>query len=126
LPPRAAALRRPGALRAISCLLVLSAATLAGAADVTVDATRDGEAVEVVASADLAVGVARAWEVLTAYDRFTEFVPNLQESRVVSREGAQAVVEQKGSARFLIFTYPIEVRLTVTETPRQRIESRAI
>ena len=126
MPPRAAPSRRPGALCAISCLLPLLGAAVAGAADVSVDATRDGEAVEVAASADLAVGVARAWEVLTAYNRFTEFVPNLDESRIVSRDGVHAVVEQKGSARFLFFTYPIEVRLAVTEHPRQRIESRAI
>jgi hypothetical protein len=45
---------------------------------------------------------------------------------VVSREGAKAVVEQKGVARFLFFTYPIEVRLAVTEYPHRRIESNAV
>jgi ribosome-associated toxin RatA of RatAB toxin-antitoxin module len=101
-------------------------ATVATAADVTVHATRDGAAVEVEAVAEIAVGVARAWEVLTDYSRFAEFVPDLRESRIVSRAGASAVVEQKGEARFLFFSYPIEVRLAVTEYPRQRIEARSV
>jgi ribosome-associated toxin RatA of RatAB toxin-antitoxin module len=105
-------------------LLVLAAP--ARAAEISVQATRDGEAVEVEAVAELAVGPARAWEILTDYNRLSQFVPDLHESRVVSREGAKAVVEQKGVARFLFFTYPIEVRLAVTEYPHRRIESRAV
>jgi ribosome-associated toxin RatA of RatAB toxin-antitoxin module len=107
-------------------MLFLCAAAAAAAADVTVQATRDGEAVEVEAAAEIAVGAPRAWQVLTDYNRLSQFVPDLHESRVVSREGAKAVVEQKGVARFLFFTHPIEVRLEVTEYPHRRIESRAI
>ena len=124
--PLRAATPGPGARPGIFCMLFLCAAAAAAAADVTVQATRDGGAVEVEAVAEIAVGPERAWEVLTDYDRFSEFVPDLHESRVVSRQGASVVVEQKGAARFLFFSYPIEVRLAVTEFPRQRIEARAI
>jgi ribosome-associated toxin RatA of RatAB toxin-antitoxin module len=123
--PLRAATPAPAARPGIFCMLFLCAAA-AAAADVTVQATRDGEAVEVEAVAEIAVGVARAWEVLTDYNRLAQFVPDLHESRVVSREGPKAVVEQKGAARFLFFTYPIEVRLAVTEYPHRRIESRAV
>ncbi|MGH8640733.1 MAG: SRPBCC family protein [Burkholderiales bacterium] len=126
MPLRAATPAGPGARAAISCLLLVCVAAAATAADVSVQATRDGEAVEVEAVADIAVGMARAWQVLTDYNRFSEFVPDLQASRIVSRQGPSIVVEQKGAARFLFFSYPIEVRLAVTEHPRQRIESRAI
>jgi ribosome-associated toxin RatA of RatAB toxin-antitoxin module len=125
LPPRAATPARSRARPAISCLLFLCVAATT-AADVTVHTSRDGEAVEVEAVAEMAVGVARAWDVLTGYDRLVEFVPDLHESRVVSRAGASVVVDQKGEVRFLFFSYPIEVRLAVTEFPRQRIETRAI
>jgi ribosome-associated toxin RatA of RatAB toxin-antitoxin module len=107
-------------------MLFLCAPATAAAADVTVEATRDGEAVEVEAAAEIAADAARAWQVLTDYNRLPQFVPDLHESRVVSREGAKVVVEQKGVARFLFFTYPIEVRLEVTEYPHRRIESRAV
>lgn len=126
MPPRAATPVGPGARAAISCLLLVCVTAVTTAADVSVQATRDGEAVEVSAVAEIAVGVARAWEVLTDYNRFSEFVPDLYESRIVSRQGASVVVEQKGAARFLFLSHPIEVRLSVTEHPRQRIESRAI
>jgi ribosome-associated toxin RatA of RatAB toxin-antitoxin module len=126
LPPRAATPAGPGARAGISCLLLVCTAAVATAADVSVQATRDGEAVEVEAVAEIAVGLARAWEVLTDYNRLSQFVPDLHESRVVARKGNSVVVEQKGAARFLFFSYPIEVQLAVTEHPRQRIESRAI
>jgi ribosome-associated toxin RatA of RatAB toxin-antitoxin module len=130
LPPRAAATAAPGPRPGISCWLFLCAAAAAAAAapaaDISVQATRDGDAVEVEATAEIAAGLTRAWEVLTDYNRLSQFVPDLHESRVVSREGAKAVVEQKGVARFLFFTHPIEVRLEVTEYPHRRIESRAI
>ena len=129
MPLHAAAAVGSGARRGVSCLLFLcvtAIATAAPAAEISVRATRDGDALEVEAVADLAVGLARAWEVLTDYNRFSQFVPDLRESRVISREGGNAVVEQKGEARFLFFSYPIEVRLAVTEFPRERIESRAI
>jgi ribosome-associated toxin RatA of RatAB toxin-antitoxin module len=126
LPPRAATPAGLGVGAGISRLLLVCVAAVATAADISVQATRDGDAVEVEAVAELAVSPARAWEVLTDYNRLSQFVPDLHESRVVSREGARAVVEQKGAARFLFFTYPIEVRLAVTEYPRQRIESHAV
>jgi ribosome-associated toxin RatA of RatAB toxin-antitoxin module len=110
-------------------MLVLCLAGIAAtprAAEISVQATRNGDALEVQATADLPVSLARAWEVLTDYGRFAEFVPGLHVSRVVSREGNKAVVEQKGAARFLFFSYPIEVRLAVTEHPRTRIESQAV
>lgn len=126
MPPRAATPAGPGTRAGISCLLLVCVAVVAAAADVSVEATRDGEAVEVEAVAEIAVGLARAWEVLTDYNRFPEFVPDLHESRVVSRQGPSVVVEQKGAARFLFLSYPIEVRLAVREHPQERIESRAV
>jgi ribosome-associated toxin RatA of RatAB toxin-antitoxin module len=112
--------------RACPILLALFVlATSAQAAGITVEATRDGDALEVRASAEIPVSRDHAWEVLTDYDRYAGFVPDLDVSRVISREGDRAVVEQKGAARFLFFSYPIEVRLAVTEFPRTRIESRA-
>ena len=54
------------------------------------------------------------------------FVPDLQVSRVVSRERNSALVEQRGAARLLFFSYPMDVRLAITEYPRERVESRAV
>jgi ribosome-associated toxin RatA of RatAB toxin-antitoxin module len=80
----------------------------------------------VQASALLAAAPARAWQVLTAYDRYAEFVPDLKSSRVVARTGNVAIVDQKGEAGFFLFHYPVEVQLEVTETPFRRVSSRAL
>ena len=98
----------------------------AQAAEIVVHATRNGDALEVVAVAEFEGDIARTWQVLTDYDRIAEYVPTMEVSRVISRERNRAVVEQKGEARVLFFSYPINVRLAVTEHPRERVESRAI
>lgn len=96
------------------------------AADVVVDASRRGDAIEVVAYAELAVDAATAWRVLTDYDGYARFIPDLAVSRVVARDGPRSIVEQKGAARFLFFRYPLEVRLAVTETPQRTVQSHAV
>jgi len=113
--------------RARSLLLPLLALLVpAHAAEVTVSTTRTGNALQVQASAEFEGSVARAWQVLTDYGRLTAFVPDLQVSRVVFRERNSALVEQKGAARLLFWSYPMEVRLLVTEYPFERVESRSI
>jgi len=114
---------------AASCLLLVCVTGFAAAvpaAEVAVQVTRDGEVFQVDASADIEGNVARTWRVLTDYGRFAEFIPDLHSSRVVSRDGQQVVVEQKGEARVLFFSFPIDVRLAITEYPNERLVSRAV
>jgi ribosome-associated toxin RatA of RatAB toxin-antitoxin module len=107
-------------------LLVLLASVPAAGADISVNVARHGEAFDVEASAEFAGTVARTWQVLTDYGRLAEFVPDVQSSRVVSRNGNQAVVDQKGEARVLFFSFPIDVRLAITEHPYERVSSHAV
>ena len=107
----------------LALLLVLAPAR---AAEITVNITRDGDALHVDARADFEGTVSRAWQVLTDYERFAEFVPDIQSSRVVSRDGNRVQVEQKGEARLLFFSFPIDVRLAITEQPNARIVSRSV
>lgn len=107
-------------------LVLLALLAPAHAAEVAVHVSRSGDVFQVDASAEFDGTVARTWQVLTDYGRLAEFVPDLQTSRVVSRDGNQAVVEQKGEARVLFFSYPIDVRLAVTEYPHERVVSRAV
>lgn len=98
----------------------------AHAVDVRVDVVRADEAVEVNASAELAVDVAVAWRVLTGYDRYAEFVPGLLSSHVIARNHHGLIVAQRGEARFLFLRQPLEVTLVVTEVPYRSVRSRAI
>jgi ribosome-associated toxin RatA of RatAB toxin-antitoxin module len=111
-----------------SILLAVFVGTVSGASPepVTVEARRECDAVIVEAHALLHADLEIAWDVLTDYDRYAEFIPDLKSSRVVARSGRTVIVEQKGQVVFFLFRFPMEVTLSVTEDPRSGITSRAI
>lgn len=84
---------------------------------VVFSAAREGEFILIKASADLQVDSATAWSVLTDYDHYAEFIPDMHFSRVVSRGDGGMVVEQKGEFGFLLYRQEVEVRMAVIESP---------
>ena len=90
------------------------------------EAHREGEAVLVEARAHMKASARLAWEVLTGYEDYSRFVPDLKSSEVLARSGNTAIVEQKGVAGFILFYFPLEVRLAVTEQPYERVTAYAI
>lgn len=115
---------RPAA-RPLLLVLFLALAP-ARAADIVVDVTRSGEVFSVEAHAEFEGSIARTWQVLTDYGRYSEYIPELTHSRVISRQGREAQVEQKGEVRLLFLTFPLDVRLVVSEHPYERVTSRAV
>ena len=110
-------------LATVGCALLLSCASAAqAAADISVDATRRDEALEVVCRATLEAPLDLVWQTLTDYSRLAEFIPGMRRSRVLERRGAVTVVEQLGDAGFLFLTFPIEVTLASTERPPYALE----
>src|SRR5256886_12403448 len=74
---------------------------------------RQGDFITVNASALMQVDARIAWEVLSDYDNLAQFIPDMKTSRIVSREGNRALVEQKGE--FFFFQAEDGIRdLTVT------------
>ena len=63
---------------------------------------------------------------LTDYEKLPDFVPGLKKSRVASRNGTTVVVEQSGEARFLMFSFPIDVVLEAVEKPQSSIRVRSL
>jgi ribosome-associated toxin RatA of RatAB toxin-antitoxin module len=92
------------------------------AAEVSVSATAQDEAVQVSAHAVVRAPIELIWQTLTDYDHLPQFIPGLDSSRVVSRQGAQLIVEQKGVARWWFFSYPIRVTVASTERPYESID----
>lgn len=121
---RSAASRRP--LRALVGLLAAATAGCALAATVDVETRRDGEAIEIRASAHLDADLQTAWQVITDYGRFAAFIPDVRESRVIARQGASVTVEQSGDARLWLFRMPLSITFAIVETPPNRLHSRAI
>jgi ribosome-associated toxin RatA of RatAB toxin-antitoxin module len=107
-------------------LLLLSLAGAASALDVRFDARRSGDAIDLSGEADLPADLETAWRVLTDYDDYPRFIPDLASSRTVARNGGSAVVEQRGEARWLLFREPLTVTFAVTETAPHLLRSRAV
>lgn len=127
-PPARRAPRRPVAFL-IGALLSLALALAAGpaaAVAIIVSVERRGDAIAIEASATLGVDAATAWRVLTDYGRYPEFIPGLTASRVVSRSGPTAIVEQDGYAQVWLLRAPVSVTYEITEFPPGRVRSRAV
>jgi ribosome-associated toxin RatA of RatAB toxin-antitoxin module len=107
-------------------LLAAQAGGVLGAEDLAVEVERNGERYAVRAEATLAAAAALAWQVLTDYDNLPRFIPGLSKSAVLARSGDRVLLEQAGEARFLLFSYPMQTRLEVLESPQAQITSRAV
>jgi hypothetical protein len=70
---------------------------------------------------DVPVEPRAAWAVLTDYDRLAGFVPDMHESRVVSKPGQPHRVFQRGEKSWLILDAPFEVLMQMDEAPPSRI-----
>jgi hypothetical protein len=101
-------------------------ATSAGeAATIDVHVDRNGDTVLIEAHARLDADLATSWDVLTDYAHYPAFIPGLRASRVVSRQGASATVEQASDGLWL-FAAPMHVVYAVTEAAPSRVESRIV
>ena len=107
-------------------LLLFGTAAAHAAAEVKVEATRKGEFIDIRAVASIEAPLSVIWTALTDYDRLPEFIPGLRRSKVISRRGGTVVVEQSGEARFLMFSFPIDVTLEALERPQSSIQVRAL
>ncbi len=114
-------------MRSLSLAFLLCLALAAGGVragdDISVEARRRDEALEIVCRALIEAPLELIWQTLTDYGRLAQFIPGMRSSRVVSRAGAVSVIEQTGEARFLFVSYPIEVTLSSTERPPFAIDA---
>jgi carbon monoxide dehydrogenase subunit G len=117
-----------GLTLSLSLLLLLAPASqdLRAADEVSVEAKRRDDALEVVCRAMLDAPTELVWQTLTDYGRLADFIPGMRRSRVVSQNGPLTVVEQLGDARFLFVSVPIEVTIASTEKPPFEIEARLL
>ena len=108
-------------MRALTLAILLCLSPAAGnlfaADEVSVEAKRRDDALEVACRAMLDAPLELIWQTLTDYGRLAEFIPGMRRSRVVSQNGPVTVIEQSGDARFLFVSVPIEVTLSSTEKP---------
>jgi carbon monoxide dehydrogenase subunit G len=113
----------------VAVALVLAPVGAAAAAvgdDVVVQVSRDGNSFDVSAELAVAATVDEVWEVLTDFDRMATILSNVDQSRIVNRDGDRFEVVQKshGSAG------PIQLSLDSVRhlelVPKREIRSRLI
>ena len=119
-----------GLARAVTLVVVsglaIFAVSPAIANEIELHAHRDGDAIVIKAAAFLDVNVAAAWRVLTDYERYPAFIPDLRSSKVIGREGGVVTLDQEGDVRLLWMRLPMRSRLSITETPQRAVESRQL
>lgn len=107
--------------------VVAIAAVLPGTARsqsiVRVEQKDDGIAIH--ASVPLHADIETAWRVLTGYDEYERFEPDLRWSHVTARNGHRVSVEQRGDVALWRLRIPLEVTYDITELPPNRVLSRA-
>ncbi|MGV7211095.1 SRPBCC family protein [Oxalobacteraceae bacterium A2-2] len=77
---------------------------------------------EVNAVGTVAASPPAVWRILTTYERMSEFVPDLESCKVLSRNGNEAIIEQFGVARFLFMSKSIHLIVRATEQPVSSID----
>jgi ribosome-associated toxin RatA of RatAB toxin-antitoxin module len=66
------------------------------------------------------------WSVLTDYDQFAKFLPNVASSRLLQAQGNRKIVEQIDVRQVLVVKTRSRVRTENVETPKQRIDFRLL
>ncbi len=117
---------RCGAATLIAACAFAGLPLSAAAQEIRIETSRDGEHLNVKASAELRASARVAWEVISDYDHLADFIPDMTRSRVVSRDGNKVVIEQKGEVGFFFYWQPVDVVLEVLEQPPLRMDARGV
>jgi ribosome-associated toxin RatA of RatAB toxin-antitoxin module len=87
---------------------------------------QNGDEFVLYAQSEVDADRATIWSTLSDYDHLNRFIPGMSSSHIVSRRGADVVVEQKGSVGFGPFRRRFTVLLAVREELNQSISASGI
>jgi ribosome-associated toxin RatA of RatAB toxin-antitoxin module len=111
---------------ALTVALILCTGLARSADQVSVTAAREGRAVRVHAHAIVHASREVIWQTLTDYENLPRFIPGLDKSQVLRRDGNGTLVEQVGRTSFLFFTYPIHVVVRAEEDYPRMLRIRLV
>ena len=104
----------------IIVLITMLLGSLQAWAEASVQVESKGTTLYVQAEITTAADSKTAWAVLSDYDHWTEFIPDLVVSRVISRPGDPLQLEQRARIPTMP-NFPVVMILQVEETPSERI-----
>jgi len=113
-------------LAVVLCIAMLASQGALADTPVAIDVRRDGDAFEVDATLFAPVPLDVAWDVLTDFESMEKFVPNVSASRIVAADGNRLTIEQRGRARFGVFSFAFDSVRRVELTPRTQIRSTQV
>ena len=94
-------------------------------AEAEVQVAPDANVIHISATIPTSVDRKTAWQVLSDYNHWAEFVPDLLVSRVVSQPGEPLLVEQRGRIPWLP-AFPVVVIAAVEETPNKGLRFQRV
>ena len=77
-----------------------------------------GDRIWVHAQSDVDADRSTIWSTLSDYDHLAQFIPDMSSSRTISRDGAEVIVEQRGTVGF----GPIRQRFTILLAVREELD----
>ena len=110
----------------VAALLFATAAVATPASDLDVKVQIAGDEIRADVSLFVRAPQQRVWEVLTDYERAPQFTRDMQQSRIVSRNGDTVRVFQKSLVRYGPFSVPVESLKEIRLVPPLKTESRLI
>ena len=67
-----------------------------------------------------------AWSVLTDYENFSNFLPNVASSKVIDTQGNQKIFEQVSIVDLWLFTEQSTLQISAQETQKQKIDFQMV
>jgi ribosome-associated toxin RatA of RatAB toxin-antitoxin module len=110
----------------LACLLLACIGRAGSAESFSVNATRLDDAVEIKTRATIKAPLSLIWNTLTDYDHLSDFIPGINTSRVIGKQGKTSIVEQTGYARVWFFKIPVHVTVEAVEKPPYEIQLRLL
>jgi len=111
-------------------LLALALPATALAADATpirsIDISQDANGYVANVTMFAPVPPSVAWAVLTDFDHMASWVPNVRESKIVAGEANAVTIEQRGTAKFGIASFPYVSVRQMTLDPQRTVHARQI
>jgi carbon monoxide dehydrogenase subunit G len=94
--------------------------------EIEVEVQKDGDLVRIAIELTVDATRKEAWDVLTDYNSMASFVPAVESSVILKREGNELEVAQKGKATRGPLTFPFENVRRIALIPMQQIYSRIV
>ena len=113
-----------GAFALVVLPLTAHAAAVTPIRGIDISEEGGGYVADVVMFAPVPVGV--AWAVLTDFDHMASWVPNLRDSKVVATESNIVTIEQRGTAKFGIASFPYVSVRQMTLDPQRTVRAKQI